>query len=123
MRTLKSCCVLVGVALVFATTANAQDLVITNGRILDGTGKVIDRGNVVVRGGKIVSVTAGAPAARGGRTIDAAGKTVMPGLIDAHRHLVHGDRARWLAGPAERQLQDSSTRASRPYCARSTRRR
>ena len=78
-----------------------QDLVIVNGRILDGTGKVIDRGTVVVRDGKIASVSAGSAAAGGARTVDAAGKTVMPGFIDAHRHLVQGnDGQRWLAETA-----------------------
>ena len=41
----------------------AQDIVVVNARILDGKGGVIERGSVVVRGGKIVSVAAG-PAAK-----------------------------------------------------------
>src|SRR5207253_9865363 len=77
--------------------AYAQNLTITNARILDGTGRVIERGAVVVRDGKIASVSATAPAAGGGRTINAGGKTVMPGLIDAHRHIVTGNPAEWLA--------------------------
>jgi imidazolonepropionase-like amidohydrolase len=92
--------------LVFAGGVQAQNLTITNARILDGTGKVIDRGAVVVRDGKIVSVSATAPAAGTGRTIDARGKTVMPGLIDAHRHLVTGDPAQWLAQRAAPQMQE-----------------
>src|SRR5205814_633005 len=75
---------------VIASGANAQNLTITNARILDGTGRVIERGAVVVRDGKIVSVSAAAPAGVAGRTINAGGKTVMPGLIDAHRHIVTG---------------------------------
>jgi len=106
MRTFASGCVLAAAACLIAATADCQDLVITNGRILDGTGKVVERGNVVVRGGKIVSVSAGAPTASGARTIDAGGKTVMPGLIDAHRHLVQGDGAQWLTGRAQQQLQE-----------------
>ena len=46
-----------------ATGAHAQNLTITNARILDGTGKVIDRGAVVVRDGKIASVSATSAAA------------------------------------------------------------
>jgi imidazolonepropionase-like amidohydrolase len=90
----------------FAGSAYSQNLTITNARILDGTGKVIERGAVVVRDGKIVSVSATAPAAGTGRTIDARGKTVMPGLIDAHRHLVTGDPAQWLAQRAAPQFQE-----------------
>ena len=84
----------------------AQNLTITNARILDGTGRVIESGSVVVRDGKILSVSAGEAAAAGGRTINAGGKTVMPGLIDAHRHIVTGDPVQWLAQRAPQQLQE-----------------
>ena len=93
------------IVLVSACGANAQNLTITNARILDGTGRVIERGAVVVRDGKIASVSATAPAGTG-RTINANGKTVMPGLIDAHRHIVTGDPAQWLAQRAPQQLQE-----------------
>src|SRR6186997_1304092 len=98
----------IAAALVFVNAygAYAQNLTITNARILDGTGRVIERGAVVVRDGKIVSVSATASAASGGRTINAAGKTVMPGLIDAHRHIVTGNAADWLAQRAPQQLQE-----------------
>ena len=57
--------------------ALAQDLVITNARILDGTGRVIDRGSVVITAGRIASVSAGTVAApRGARVIDAQGRVV-----------------------------------------------
>ena len=94
------------VVLFLAVGASAQNLVITNARVLDGTGKVIERGTVVVRDGKIASVSANAPPAGAGRTIDAGGKTVMPGFIDAHRHLVQGNPAQWLAQQAPRQFQE-----------------
>jgi len=89
-----------------ATAVEAQDLTITNARIVDGTGRVIDRGSIVIRGGRIVSVAAGAPSGAAGRRLDAGGKTAMPGFIDAHRHLVTGDPSRWLADVAPKQLQD-----------------
>ncbi|HEU4617714.1 MAG TPA: amidohydrolase family protein [Gammaproteobacteria bacterium] len=96
-------------ALLLADGASAQNLVITNGRVLDGTGRVLERATVVVRDGRIVSVGQDAPAGGGGagETIDAGGKTVMPGLIDAHRHLVQGnDGAAWLANRAAAQMQE-----------------
>ena len=68
----------------------AQDLTITNARIVVGNGSVIERGSIVVRSGKISSVAAGAPAATAGRTIDAKGMTAMAGFIDAHRHINTG---------------------------------
>ena len=84
----------------------AQDLTIVNARILDGTGAVIERGSVVVRGGAIVSVASGAPATSSGQRIDAQGRTLMPGFIDAHRHIAQGDPAEWLAKRAPAQMQE-----------------
>ena len=68
---------------------SAQDVTITNARIIVGSGMVIDRGSIVVtRGGKIASVSAGKPASPAGRVIDAKGMTApMPGFIDAHKHV------------------------------------
>jgi len=66
----------------------AQDLVITNARIIVGNGTVIDRGSIVIRGGKLVSVGAGG--ANGVQTIDVHGMTAMPGFIDGHRHVNTG---------------------------------
>ena len=77
--------------LLAAPVAFAQDVVITNARIIVGNGQVIDRGSIVVRGGKITSVAAGTAAApAGARTIDAKGMSAMAGFIDGHRHINSG---------------------------------
>ena len=68
----------------------AQDLTITNARIIAANGAVIERGSIGVRGGSIVSVAPGAPSATGGTIVDARGMTAMPGFIDAHRHINTG---------------------------------
>jgi imidazolonepropionase-like amidohydrolase len=82
------------VPLVFACSAlaslSAQDLTITNTRIIGPNASVIERGSIVIRGGKIVSVAAGAPSAGAGQTIDAKGMSAMPGFIDGHRHINTG---------------------------------
>jgi imidazolonepropionase-like amidohydrolase len=77
-------------ALATAVPAVAQDLTLTNARIVVGNGTVIERGSIVIRGGKIVSVSAGAPATPAGQVIDAKGLSAMPGFIDAHRHINTG---------------------------------
>src|ERR1700681_1360312 len=69
---------------------SAQDLTITNARIVIANGTVIDRGSIVVRAGKIASVAPGAPTSASGKTIDAKGMTAMPGFIDAHKHINTG---------------------------------
>jgi imidazolonepropionase-like amidohydrolase len=85
--------------------AAAQNLVITNAHILDGKGGDIARGTVVVRDGMIASVgTAAAPNIPGVRVIDGRGMTVMPGFIDAHRHIGTGDT--WAGAEAAVRLQE-----------------
>jgi len=68
----------------------AQDLVITNARIIIGNGNVIDQGSIVIRSGRIASVAAGGANATGAQTIDAKGMSAMPGFIDGHRHINTG---------------------------------
>ena len=82
------------VFLVTWNLAAAQNLLIANARIIDGTGGTIEEGSVVVRNGRIVSVSAGASESQGSLVIDAVGMTVMPGLIDSHTHLLILDRMR-----------------------------
>jgi imidazolonepropionase-like amidohydrolase len=90
-----------------ALPAAAQDLVISNARILDGTGNAIERGTVVVRDGRIAAVGANASGAPTNAVrIDAGGRTVMPGFIDAHRHIVQGDPARWLAEQSAANMRE-----------------
>jgi imidazolonepropionase-like amidohydrolase len=62
----------------------ARTIVIHADRIVDGRGKVIPGGTVMVQGDKITRVSA-TPA--GAATYDLKGLTLLPGLIDAHSHL------------------------------------
>ncbi len=78
-------------ALALASPARGQeyDLVIRNGRVVDGTGAPWRRADVAVRGDTIVAVAPGITAAAR-RTIDAAGRVVAPGFIDIHTHARRG---------------------------------
>jgi N-acyl-D-amino-acid deacylase len=70
------------------------DLVLTGGRVVDGTGSPWFRADVGVRGDRIAAVGAlGAAEAR--RRLDVAGRVVAPGFVDTH---VHADLA-LLADP------------------------
>ena len=60
------------------------DIQIRNGIIYDGTGGAPYRGCVDILGDRIVSVGQGDREA--GIVIDAAGKCVCPGFVDAHSH-------------------------------------
>src|SRR5215831_7011700 len=69
---------------------SAQDLVITNTRIIVGNGDVINQGSIVIRGGRLASVSTGPPNVSGVQAIDARGMTAMAGFIDGHRHVNTG---------------------------------
>ena len=61
-----------------------HDLVIRNGKIVDGSGAPAFTGDVAIDGGVITSVGTKAGAAR--REIDASGLVVTPGWVDIHTH-------------------------------------
>ena len=59
----------------------------------DTAGGIIDDGTIVIKGDRIIAVgpRAAVTVPPGARTIDMAGKTIIPGLIDAHAHGPQGD--------------------------------
>jgi imidazolonepropionase-like amidohydrolase len=91
-RVLVSACLAVAAAIA-PRPAIAQDVAITNARVIVGNGQVIEAGTIIVRGGKIASVSAGAAPTQGLRTIDARGMSAMPGFIDGHKHVSNGENA------------------------------
>jgi imidazolonepropionase-like amidohydrolase len=63
-------------------------IVLRHATVLTGTGRRIDDGHVSIAGGRIVEVGAGDGSVPDGATaIDARGKFVTPGIIDAHSHM------------------------------------
>ena len=66
------------------------DLLITNARLFDGTGNpVAEKVAVEIRGGRIAAIHKGDTTPKpvsGRRVLDAAGKMVLPGLMDNHYH-------------------------------------
>ena len=81
---------LVAYSVLGAVQLVAQDVAITNARVITGNGTMINSGTLIVRGGKIASVSAGAANTQGLKTIDARGMTAIAGFIDAHRHVNTG---------------------------------
>ena len=63
----------------------SHDLVIRNGRLIDGTGAPGVCGDLAIDGDTITAV--GVVEGEGEREIDAAGHAVTPGFVDIHTHL------------------------------------
>ena len=92
-----------------AAGARAQNLVISNARVIVGPGKIVENGTVVVRDGLIASVSAtAAPAPKGVTAIDGTGMTVMAGFIDDHRHIVNGPADAFISsGRAAKEMLET----------------
>lgn len=78
--------------LTFCFYSNAQtqaDIIITNGRILDGTGNSWVRGSIAIKDGKIIKLGT-FNNVQASKIIDAHGLIVAPGFIDVHTH-IEGD--------------------------------
>lgn len=83
---------------------------IVGGRVLPIEGEPIESGTVVLSGG-VISAVGGAdtPVPEGATIVDAAGKWVTPGFIDAHTHVgVHEEAGGW-AGQDTNEMTDPVT--------------
>lgn len=87
MRTIRRFCLAV-LVITTATSAAAQTTAFVGGRVIDGTGRVIENGTVVISGARITAVgPAATPVPAGATRIDLRGKTILPGLVNAHGHV------------------------------------
>lgn len=67
-----------------AAVETGYDLVIRNGRLIDGTGAPAVEGDLAIRSGRIVAI--GVVEGSGRIEIDARGRVVAPGFLDVHTH-------------------------------------
>jgi imidazolonepropionase-like amidohydrolase len=102
--------VLLGLALALqptdAQTPAGGTVAFTKARIIDGTGKApIEQGTIVVTNGRITAVgpSASVTVPAGATQINAAGKTIIPGLINGHGHVTIDDYTK--LPPREHMLQ------------------
>ncbi len=73
----------------FASTIYAAnpELLIKNGTIITVTKGTIDKGDILLKDGKIAEIGSNLQAPPGASEIDATGKFIMPGIIDPHSHI------------------------------------
>jgi imidazolonepropionase-like amidohydrolase len=69
-----------------AAPAAAQDTLIRNATVLTVSHGTLQNTDVLIRGGKIAAVGQNLKAPDGARVVDATGRFVLPGIIDAHSH-------------------------------------
>ena len=74
---------------ILALSQTGYDIIIKNGRIIDGTGNPWYRGNIAIKNGKIAAIGFFENASAK-KIIDAANQIVAPGFIDVHTH-IEGD--------------------------------
>lgn len=70
-----------------APTLGAQTIAITGGKVYPVSGPVIENGTVLIRGGEIAAVGANVAVPADAQRIDATGKVVTPGLVNAATQL------------------------------------
>jgi imidazolonepropionase-like amidohydrolase len=86
--------------------ASGGDIAIIGGRVIPVVGEVIEGGTVVIRNGTIAAVGRDIAVPEGVRTVDATGKWVLPGFVEAHGHVgVHEEGNGW-AGQDTNELTD-----------------
>ncbi len=94
--------------------AAAQPTAFVGGRLIDGTGRMIESGTVVIDGGKITAAgpAASTPVPSGAVRVDVKGKTLMPGLVNAHGHVA---ATRGLRPDPSSYTRDNLVRQLRTY--------
>src|SRR5262249_28007961 len=74
--------------LLFTGLLAAGDQAFVGARIIDGTGKAaVEKATLIVRNGRIEAVGASVKVPAGMPRVDVTGKTIIPGLINAHAHV------------------------------------
>lgn len=96
----------------FRDLQRSGTFLIRNTRVFVGDGKVIENGSVLVHDGKIAEIYEGAapdPDKLRAEVVEGAGKTLLPGFIDAHVHL--GGPAGISTDPADYSADDTMLRS------------
>jgi len=82
---------------------------IKNAKVFTMEGETFDKGDVIVKDGKIQEVGENLTAPEGATVIDGEGKILMPGMIDAHTHLGLFEDAIGFEGNDVNEMTDPST--------------
>ena len=81
-------------------------IAITGGRVVPVVGDQIDHGTVLVVDGTITAVGTDVPIPSGVEVVDATGRWVLPGLVDAHAHVGVHEEGEGTAGNDTNEMTD-----------------
>ena len=101
-------------------TETGGNLLIVGGTVLTGTGETLEDTDVRIADGKFAEIGEGLEPADGEAVIDAAGKFLMPGIIDTHSHIMitQGINEATRSLTPEVRIEDViDTRDDSEYCA------
>jgi imidazolonepropionase-like amidohydrolase len=87
MKTTRKTLLLAASLAISVTTARAQDVLIQGGTLLTITQGTLPNTDVLVQNGRITRIGEGLTAPDDVPVVDASGRYVMPGIIDAHSHI------------------------------------
>jgi imidazolonepropionase-like amidohydrolase len=90
--------------LVLAQSAPPHDVVIKNATVMTATHGNIKNGSVYIKNGKIAAVGEDVKAPSSATVIDAQGKYVTPGIVDAHSHIALDDDVNEATSPITPQM-------------------
>ncbi len=91
----------------FAWADDRFDLVVRGGEVIDPSQALRARRDIGIRWGRIAAIEASIPGDRAAQSIDAAGKLVLPGLVDLHAHVY--PQASALGLPADELVPYTAT--------------
>ncbi|MEC8995813.1 MAG: D-aminoacylase [Pseudomonadota bacterium] len=89
MRFYRLLALLVALGISHAYSQNSYDIIISNGRVVDGSGNPWYEADVAINGERIVRI-GDLSSDTGSQVIDANGLIVAPGFIDPHTHALRG---------------------------------
>lgn len=86
--------------------AFSATVAIVNGRVVPGEGPVLESGTVLVQDGVITAVGRDVPIPDGVETVDASGRWVLPGFVEAHGHVGIDEESQGWAGDDTNEMTD-----------------
>jgi imidazolonepropionase-like amidohydrolase len=107
MQRIAVCLTLLTLTAMTFAAAQQTPVALVGARIVPVSGKPIERGTILIEGGKIKAIGANVEIPANAQRIDLKGKVIIPGLVDAHSSLFMDAAELNAAGAADRDVADA----------------